>query len=1422
MSKEVDVDTNSLPGGAKIGAAAAGGVGVMALVYRFRNEAAFLAILLIGIVFVIMLLLGYKYLVELREKKKGRAFGGGLGQGAGARPAQVTASEQRVLLDDLRKKFQEGLKVFEASGKSVYRLPWYLVVGEPGSGKSRMIERSGVPGPTRLKDPVEGAGGTINMNWWFRNEAVLLDTAGRLMMPEVATAESPEWDNFLQLLDGYRPHCPVNGLFLVIPADTLVTDTAERLDGKARQIAQQFDRIQTALGIRFPVYVVITKCDKINGFRHFFEGMNQPEEQAQMIGWSNPAPLDEPFQPELVEKHLTGVRERLVKRRLKLLEDPINRVDPSGRRLDEVDSLYLFPDNLASLGTRLRRYLEAIFVAGEWSSMPLFLRGIYFTSALQKGGVVDKALSDALGVDVAAALGEDKQSETPYFLRDLFMEKSFKEKGLVTRASNVDRLKRRRKVVLLATGFAAAIALGAFTWLGQRQLETAVGDQARFWDAVQSKPDARVVRGGKYLGGEAVAGRLTLRDVHEQGPKSLTSPITIPAVYRPISFVSGDPNQVRPDAYKAVFQNTVLAPLVEATRDRMKYLDAAAWDDRATAALRQLFWLESGQNLDETQSTAGAPLRPMFAFVLQSPEDLKAYQADQKVYEEAFGTVYKNGELPRTAALGVGTPDSKEAIVRGVEAFVKHWESQSNDSSKKAVALQAVANALVEFQKAEDRLLNLSGRGAQTTSAGADAYIDRWNEANVGLTRAKRTLDDALAAEPLSSWDRKALLSEEYRTSVEQVQATRRNAILNLLSALPPTSAGPDKSEALAKARQRLEEARAKADAASEAARKDATQKQLADLEGGLLAQATGLADKPQHKYEIHYDVLGRATAPLKQPEAGDKFAAAAAEVTRTGKATRDAIESLAGKPEFARDTNFKLACEAAVDMARLAEARTRTELVRGALKRLPKDAAGWGGAVAARVTQQPPQLMVPFTDPQARFDPKYDPSAAKSAVESVRAIGEQLNAPPQGGGPRVLDAEDLKTGAEAVDAAWRQYLTQYHNYWQSELPGQVTKIPPDHWAAVAQRFRGTKLAEIDTSLRQVAEQRASAFAAVGDDTAAKQAREALDTLNSLKFAGEARERLSNWAQVPAQVDAARDRLLRLTWAQLRDGYLMEPAAAAPNFVEVYWQNLCRAGLGTIAGDVQKAADAAMANLRNLKHFPLAPLTATDRTELSRDKVDQAAGLIKAIRARADKPKDSIAVADFPNWLGDLAGTVTTLRLGATGLTDDDQTWLNQVQQFLEARDDKGLTWSVRMRPSNQQVSGLLQQQAGIYYVRLDAGADGTWAWGGQTEESKITPGGELLSPPNAPVFSLKPFDVVLTGALNTDKTQLKPLAGEPNQGDWAVAKFMASLEKREKTGPMQWTGQLPLNRLKNQELSIPVTVTFTREIDWPSLAPAK
>src|SRR6185437_17140995 len=102
---------------------------------------------------------------------------------------------------------------------------------------------------------------------------------------------------------------------------------------------------------------------------------------------------------------LQNVHEQLIRRRLRLIQDPVNTEDPSGRRLDQVDALYELPDALLAIAPRLRRYLEPIFVAGPLSSKPLFLRGIYFTSSLQTGEAVDKAMSAIMNSDIAKTLG---------------------------------------------------------------------------------------------------------------------------------------------------------------------------------------------------------------------------------------------------------------------------------------------------------------------------------------------------------------------------------------------------------------------------------------------------------------------------------------------------------------------------------------------------------------------------------------------------------------------------------------------------------------------------------------------------------------------------------------------------------------------------------------------------------------------------------------------------------------------------------------------------------------------------------------------------------------------------------------------------------------------------------------------------------
>ena len=61
----------------------------------------------------------------------------------------------------------------------------------------------------------------------------------------------------------------------------------------------------------------------------WWTAFEDPQLQHQMLGWSNPAPLDEPFNAELIEKHLEQVHKRLIRRRLGLMLDPVHTEDPT-------------------------------------------------------------------------------------------------------------------------------------------------------------------------------------------------------------------------------------------------------------------------------------------------------------------------------------------------------------------------------------------------------------------------------------------------------------------------------------------------------------------------------------------------------------------------------------------------------------------------------------------------------------------------------------------------------------------------------------------------------------------------------------------------------------------------------------------------------------------------------------------------------------------------------------------------------------------------------------------------------------------------------------------------------------------------------------------------------------------------------------
>ena len=439
------------------------------------------SIIAISVMTVIgLIIMGFRARKAKREQEEqGEGFESALrGSAAGGWDGSVNDPAEIARLDDMRSNFQKGIQAFKEYGKDIYSLPWYVIVGEPGSGKTEAIRRSELRFPDALQDKLQGTGGTYSMHWWFTNQAIILDTAGAILMQPEAAAR---FEEFLTLLRTRRPACPINGMILTIPTDSLLADPPAVAEQKARTIAAQLAIIQKALDVRFPIYLMISKSDRLPGFREFFDAEGQAGFERQMTGWSNPATLGESFAPERIYDAVETIAQRLQGRALALLADPISP-NHAGRRLDEVDALYSFPQVLRTLSPRLRLYLDIIFQTGTWATKPPFFRGLYFTSALREGAQLDQQLAQALGMSVnQLPPGGFFAREKSVFLRDLFMEKIFQERGLVTRLFDIGaHLRKRLTTFYGATAALLLLALG-LAWIVKNRIEDQLNRDQQLW-----------------------------------------------------------------------------------------------------------------------------------------------------------------------------------------------------------------------------------------------------------------------------------------------------------------------------------------------------------------------------------------------------------------------------------------------------------------------------------------------------------------------------------------------------------------------------------------------------------------------------------------------------------------------------------------------------------------------------------------------------------------------------------------------------------------------------------------------------------------------------------------------------------------------------------------------------------------------------
>lgn len=385
--------------------------------------------------------------------------------------------DRRAEIAQLQVNFQKGIQSLRQSriggGKqtALYALPWYMLVGPPGAGKTTALRHSGLPFPVLDGDGkgLRGIGGTRNCDWWFTNEAILLDTAGRYA---TEADDHDEWISFLDLLKRYRPKKPVNGVLVSISITDLLEANEEQIDDYARRLRGRVDEVMNRLQMVVPVYVVLTKVDLVAGFVEFWRdlrksersqvwGMTFPLAASTASGQNAPEPVQlfrEEFNRLVSTLHARGVR------RLSQERDP-----------DVRSKVFQFPAEFRSIEPNVAEFLSSLFQKNQFSETPIF-RGVYFTSGTQEGRPLSRVVSGmlrAFNLGVAPATPEAQVEPKSYFLTDVFRRVVFPDQNVAGRTQGELRRQMIQRVAFAAAAFLLALMVllpSSCTFVRNREL----------------------------------------------------------------------------------------------------------------------------------------------------------------------------------------------------------------------------------------------------------------------------------------------------------------------------------------------------------------------------------------------------------------------------------------------------------------------------------------------------------------------------------------------------------------------------------------------------------------------------------------------------------------------------------------------------------------------------------------------------------------------------------------------------------------------------------------------------------------------------------------------------------------------------------------------------------------------------------------
>lgn len=376
--------------------------------------------------------------------------------------------------------------------RSLYQLPWYLVLGEENAGKTSLITRSNqrfalshvTRSGARVHRDEEVA---YKVDWWIGNEAVLIDPPGEFIsQPESPQADDQNeegaaaqplshskvrpllppgthprlWLHLMDWLGRKRSRRPLNGVVLVVDLCALIAQQPEQRKALANLLRSRLFELTRALGSRLPVYVVLSKFDLLEGFEEFFARLPRSMRE-EMLGFTFTLEAVEDFDAWLSE--LTAQFDAFVERLNGRVFDSLSEV----RSQDERHRLLALVGQVSGIRPALLSFLSETLGSDRFTT-PALVRGLYFSSVYQQGALSNAFVREAgLPYHVLPAVPEVKPSggTAVYFAQQLFQKVIYPEAGLA--GDNVKITVHKRRLLIACS---AVAALGGTLVVGGWQL----------------------------------------------------------------------------------------------------------------------------------------------------------------------------------------------------------------------------------------------------------------------------------------------------------------------------------------------------------------------------------------------------------------------------------------------------------------------------------------------------------------------------------------------------------------------------------------------------------------------------------------------------------------------------------------------------------------------------------------------------------------------------------------------------------------------------------------------------------------------------------------------------------------------------------------------------------------------------------------